>query len=376
MNLTIFLFMACFYQDIFSQLELFQKNLRNLKAGITYATYQAIEVSIIAHVVTIPKECRMQLIHANGQREEVSSIAKRTAAYIAINGANYRRGGKYNGNRVNLLYNHGKIYTDLQQERGAFAWDSKNQKPYIDHVSVRYNLIIDNRAFPIDACNQPRKVGMAVLYNDAADQFLLRHAPATHIIINNNMLVEAVTPEPPLDIPVGWFVYQADAGVSNICKGMIAVFSYSIEAAHGRCYTDCDFVIGGAGILIENVIIQDDQLYTEFSKSLPIVTCHDEIAADFSTQKMQELLIELRHPRTALGIAATDDLLIVVVDGRNKESVGMSLRELAQFMQQLGAVNAINMGGGGCTTLYIDQCVVNTPSDGMERPVSESLCFF
>jgi hypothetical protein len=88
-----------------------------------------------------------------------------------------------------------------------------------------------------------------------------------------------------------------------------------------------------------------------------------------------------RHPRTAVGIArAGKRLLLVTVDGRQKlYSDGMTLRELAILMQALGADDAINLDGGGSTTMVIANAsgvprVVNVPSDSAgERPVGNAL---
>ena len=90
-----------------------------------------------------------------------------------------------------------------------------------------------------------------------------------------------------------------------------------------------------------------------------------------------------RHPRTAVGIAREGRrLLLVVVDGRQKGySDGMSLRELANLMRHLGARDAINLDGGGSTTLvYADPDssgrlrIANRPSDPAgERPVGNAL---
>jgi len=82
-----------------------------------------------------------------------------------------------------------------------------------------------------------------------------------------------------------------------------------------------------------------------------------------------------RHPRTAAGVAADGSLLLVVVDGRWPEhSLGMTLSELARELVSLGAVDAVNLDGGGSTTLVVGGAVVNRPSDeGGERPVSDAL---
>ena len=82
-----------------------------------------------------------------------------------------------------------------------------------------------------------------------------------------------------------------------------------------------------------------------------------------------------RHPRSAVGITrGGDTLLFVAVDGRQASSVGMSLTELAQAMLGLGAWNALNLDGGGSTTLVVDDSVVNSPSDPTgERAVGDVL---
>jgi exopolysaccharide biosynthesis protein len=73
-----------------------------------------------------------------------------------------------------------------------------------------------------------------------------------------------------------------------------------------------------------------------------------------------------RHPRTAIAITKRR-VLLITVDGRDEHAAGMSLFELASVLKWLGAVDGINLDGGGSTTLWIyDQPeggVVNFPSD-------------
>jgi exopolysaccharide biosynthesis protein len=88
-----------------------------------------------------------------------------------------------------------------------------------------------------------------------------------------------------------------------------------------------------------------------------------------------------RHPRTAVGIADNGrTLILVVVDGRQpKKSVGMSLDELAELMLKLGCDDALNLDGGGSSTLVLrdpqtnELVTMNTPSDGKPRPVANVL---
>ncbi len=81
------------------------------------------------------------------------------------------------------------------------------------------------------------------------------------------------------------------------------------------------------------------------------------------------------NPRTAIGILGELHYVLVVSDGRTKESAGLSLRELAEFMESLGAKTAYNLDGGGSSTMYFNGRVVNNPTtDGkkiQERSVSD-----
>ncbi len=82
-----------------------------------------------------------------------------------------------------------------------------------------------------------------------------------------------------------------------------------------------------------------------------------------------------RHPRTAVGFnKSKSKLYIVTVDGRQIESIGMTLPDLADLMIQFGAYEALNLDGGGSTTMVVNNRVVNSPSDANgERAVSNAL---
>jgi hypothetical protein len=82
-----------------------------------------------------------------------------------------------------------------------------------------------------------------------------------------------------------------------------------------------------------------------------------------------------RHPRSAIALSRDSTrLLLVVVDGRRPWSVGMSLGELGDVLLSLGAGDAMNLDGGGSSTLWIDGTVVNHPSDPTgERAVGNAL---
>ena len=80
-----------------------------------------------------------------------------------------------------------------------------------------------------------------------------------------------------------------------------------------------------------------------------------------------------RHPRTAVGYNS-HEILLVTVDGRQDGwSMGMTMVELARLMDDLGCIEALNLDGGGSTTMWVDGEMVNRPSDGGQRRIANAL---
>ena len=114
-------------------------------------------------------------------------------------------------------------------------------------------------------------------------------------------------------------------------------------------------VLGGGGrILKEGEIVGDGEREQE------------GIRARFFTD---------RHPRTFVGFDRdTTVVFLCVVDGRQAASAGMTFREMGEFLLKIGAWNAVNLDGGGSTTMVVRHEVVNSPSDSTgERPVANTL---
>jgi hypothetical protein len=94
-------------------------------------------------------------------------------------------------------------------------------------------------------------------------------------------------------------------------------------------------------------------------------------------ESISEVFVLARHPRTAAGVRADGTLVFVTVDGRQPEtSVGMSIPELTDLMLELGCVSAMNLDGGGSTTMVIDGQVVNTPSGASPRRNGDAIIMF
>lgn len=123
-------------------------------------------------------------------------------------------------------------------------------------------------------------------------------------------------------------------------------------------WANMDHIMGGAPLLIQN----------------------GQKILDFSTEQTILSFLFLRHARTAVGILPNGNWVFVIVDGKQPElSLGMTMDELADFMESLGCSGALNLDGGGSTTFVYEDQLINQPTGDEEqgkrilRPVSDAI---
>jgi hypothetical protein len=84
--------------------------------------------------------------------------------------------------------------------------------------------------------------------------------------------------------------------------------------------------------------------------------------------------VQAKHPRTVVGVDRQGFIWLVVVDGRQPASVGMSFSDLQRLADRLELTDALNLDGGGSSTMVVRGAVVNRPSDSTgPRAVSDAI---
>ena len=128
---------------------------------------------------------------------------------------------------------------------------------------------------------------------------------------------------------------------------------YRDEAGGTDTWSHAEAIVGGAGLLIREGHVLPEWRVEQFAKGFA----------------------ENRHPRTLIGTRPDGSVWLVTVDGRQPSlSAGMSLAELRRLAERLSLHNALNLDGGGSTTMWARGKVVNSPSDpGGPRKVSDAL---
>lgn len=142
-----------------------------------------------------------------------------------------------------------------------------------------------------------------------------------------------------------------------------------------------DSLINGAIVLMNNHNIkiqpaESDQFYELSKQEAAVLVAGPLLLLRSERMKLPKIkkFVSDRHPRTCL-CTTNEAIVFITIDGRSIKAEGMSLFEAQKFLADIGCVDAINLDGGGSTTMWIkDKGIVNFPSDKEgERPVSNVL---
>ena len=317
---------------------------------------------VINVLVCDPGKVRLALGRARDRgvgTETTSSIARRRGALAATNGGYFRTDGPYRGEPAGIVVQGRKVLSEPYHRRPGLAVASRGARTRIAVVDVdlRAEAVVAGKARRrIDGINRPRLDDELILFTPEFDRTTLTGPQGIEATVEKGRVAAVAEAAGNAAIPRGGSVLsghgEAAAWVRANLKPGTRVETRTALTLSPRPVFVPDFVIGGGPRLVRNgkAVPPDPEIYSPG-------------------------FAEARHPRTAVGVRADGRILLVTVDGRQPEtSVGMTIAELAALLLELGAVEAINMDGGGSTTMVVRDRVVNSPSDLTgERAVGDAL---
>ncbi len=152
-----------------------------------------------------------------------------------------------------------------------------------------------------------------------------------------------------------------------------------IVSAHGTAAENFKDVYVGDKITFEEDYVNVEH-GDDFNEAIHIIGAGPTLVKDgeiYVTADAEQFPPDIRvgrAPRSAVGITQYGDYIFAVVDGRQAHSKGCTLTEWARILKNnFGAIEAINLDGGGSTELFFKGSLVNKPSDGRERLVGDAL---
>ncbi len=317
---------------------------------------------VINVLVLDPSRTRLVLGRAGDKgvgTETTSSIARRHGALAATNAGYFRTDGPYRGEPAGIVLEAGRVLSEPYRKRPGLAVSNKGGRTRLAVVDaeVRIEAVASNGLRRrVDGVNRPRLDDELILFTPEFDRTTLTGPDGAEAVVERGRASSIIDGKGAAPIPrTGWVLSgngaAADWVRASIKPGTRLELLTDVRLTPRPAFTP-EFVVGGGPRLVR--------------AGKPVAAGPEAGGPGF---------VDTRHPRTAAGVRADGRILLVTVDGRQPErSVGMTIAELSALLLELGAVEAINMDGGGSTTMAAGGRVVNSPSDLTgERPVGDAL---
>ena len=309
--------------------------------------------SIEAHVLELDPNKRLSIkpILSNDivyYVERVSAMARNAGAVAAVNASYFAP----NGEIIGLLKISGQLVSTPTLSRTAIGVMPDSKFIMGEPVYNGYVELSDGKRVEIAGVNRKRGTDELIVYNNAYNDCTLTEASngeGYECSVKDGKVVAVNTNNSLL--PKETQVLSAHGKSRYMLKALKVGDEVNIVHTLGDEWDKTVHAIGAGPRLLKNGDIYLTDRIEEFKGD---VTCG-------------------RAPRTALGIMPNGNLLLAVVDGRSVVSNGMTLLELALFMQEMGARDAMNLDGGGSSTMVLGDRILNKPSDGQERPQGSAL---
>lgn len=343
--------------------------------GASYTNYVMENVPWSIHVVTLDRSdpaLEIHSVHAHRHAIGLATLSSQIALVTnlgvpiaALNGDFYQRENTFAGDPRGLQIINGELISG--PVGGAAFWVSETGEPHCDTVDSRFTV-----TFP-DGSSKPFVLN-AAMPHDSIALYTPTLGESTHSTKSREFVLEKQEGS-------AWLPLKLQCGYTARIR--------EVHETGNTPLTSNTMVlsIGPAMAKTLPVIAQGDAIKLS-TTSLPgltntkaaigggptLVHNHKKLkfnagsSGSFAVSSMAE-----RHPRSAIGWNQKT-IFLIEVDGRQKDlSVGMTLDELATFALKIGCDEAMNLDGGGSSSVWFDGSIRNNPCDGKDRFIANTL---
>ena len=276
-------------------------------------------------------------------RESVLSINTRHGAAASINGGFFSIGGAFDGKACGTLKIH-DWYALPTKPRGCIGWSLNDQQPIMDRLLVKLSAETPSKKFSIDGLNRPRNEAEIILFTPSFHKTTLTNPDGEEILVVDG-IIQSIKKGASTKIPENGFVLsiQKQHPLFNTfeLKTPLTITTHIdplMEITSKDSWDSLDFIVAGAPLLLYN----------------------DTKIIDFAPENILPSFLLNRHARTAVGLLPNGNWLFVVVD-KTDCFEGMTIVELTKLMQRLGCTHALNLDGGGSSTMVYQGIIKNSP---------------
>lgn len=301
--------------------------------------------------------------------ERVDSIAARKGAVAAVNAGFFN---VRNGEPAGLLKVAGELVSDTSLTRAVVAIHSAGsgrQQFYFDQVSARvqaeFSVDMQPAIVHVDGVDTTRERGKLMLFTPAYHEHTDTAANGTEWVLGGKPLKVidirrdlGKTPIPRDGAVLSFGGLEPPTPLDWLLPGTTVTFRTNWKILNGTPesqFEEAREIINGAGLLVRDGTYLSGWQTTE--------------------NLVPNTFTDVRHPRTLMGVDRRGDVWLVVIDGRQPNySVGMTFAELQALCRRLELQHALNLDGGGSTTMVAAGEIVNKPSDASgPRAVSDAI---
>jgi len=299
--------------------------------------------------------------------ETVPDMAARTRAIAAVNAGFFV---VRNGDPAGLLEVRDELVSETALMRGAVGIVRRPGRPtrlvfdrVTASVTLRFSADGESYSMPIDGIDTTRVRGQLMLYTPAygpdsdtaaaGAEWQLDGAPLRVTAVR---IDAGKTPIPRTGAVLSFGGTVLPTALERLVVGQQVGLETAFQTAFGtppESWVEATDIVGGAGLLVY--------------KGKPV--------DDWAEERLRDGFNAERHPRTMIGASQGGTIWLVTVDGRNPQvSIGMTFEDLQRLARELNLYYALNLDGGGSTTMVVNGAVVNHPSDATgPRRVSDGI---
>lgn len=298
-----------------------------------------------------------------GTLQNLKTMATNADAIAAIN-ADFFQANSGRGSSIGFAAQDGEIISSANLNKNKFATFILDENDSIFYEYFSNEIILTSQSSgdstSVAEINKyPDTFENLVIFTPAWGKYShgsVEGLPLTEMVVENNKVTAIKYNESALEIPENGFV------VSGI--------------GVGADFINTNFKIGTKVKLDFKTSIDIDEINLAVSGG-SILLNKGKIPETFSDN------ITGTHPRSAIGSSKDESkIYLVTVDGRQKTSIGMTEQNLAEFLKEIGVYNAINLDGGGSTTMIARKLgennlsTINSPSGGSLRSIINGIGVF
>lgn len=324
---------------------------RQIMPGLNYTRYLRVDNRgmLTAYVLEADRsKFDLQLVLAGDSiasgRQKLKAIASAHQAVAAINGGYFSLDGSLIGNTRINGQTAGTTY--FNRTSLGFMPDGTLKLAASQYYGV---VEINGQKVYLSGVNCPRGTNNTILYNSLFGNYTGTNEFGKEYVVQNGKVI-AINQANSF-IPTGAQVISVHGTAQDALAKVRIGDRVTLGENFGPELDSASTIVGAGPELLRN-------------GQLSVTAVQEQFPSDIAKG---------RAPRTALGIKADGKIILMVIDGRQSHSIGTTLTETAQLLQKFGAVNGFNLDGGGSSEMVLQGQILNSPSDGGERPVGSGL---